>query len=69
MTEKPKKIGEQLRQAIEDTGLTGSRIAEDFGICQPTISRFLSGTRRNIRLDTVESLCEGLGLELRKIGS
>ena len=30
-----------------------------------TIQRFLDGTRPNIRIDTVDKLCEHLGLELR----
>lgn len=58
-------ISEQLRDAIEATDVTLYRIAKDAEVDWGTLKRFVDGTRPNIRIDTVDKLCECLGLELR----
>ena len=58
-------ISAQLRAAIKATDATFYRIAKDAGIDWGTLQRFTDGTRPNIRIDTVDKLCEHLGLELR----
>ena len=70
MAKRKKKptVSETLRQAIEDNwanGVTSYRIAKNSGIDQGTIDRFVFGERPNIRIDTVNRLCEALGLELK----
>ena len=58
-------ISDQLRSAIEGRTTTLYRIAKDADVDWGTVQRFLDGTRPNIRIDTVDRLCERLGLELR----
>ena len=70
MAKRKKKltVSETLRKTIEDnwkTGVTSYRIAKNSDIDQGTIDRFVSGERPNIRIDTVDRLCEALGLELK----
>jgi DNA-binding Xre family transcriptional regulator len=61
-------ISDQLRKAIEAREATLYRIAKDSAVDWGTLQRFLDGTRPNIRVDTVDKLCEHLGLELRPRG-
>lgn len=58
-------IRDQLRAAIDASDVTLYRIAKDAQVDWGTIQRFIDGTRPNIRIDTVERLCEYLGLELQ----
>ena len=58
-------ISDQLRAAIDKADVTLYRIAKDSQVDWGTIQRFMDGTRPNIRIDTMERLCEYLGLELR----
>ncbi len=58
-------ISDQLRAAIDKADVTLYRIAKDSQVDWGTIQRFIDGTRPNIRIDTMERLCEYLGLELR----
>jgi DNA-binding phage protein len=58
-------VSEQLRKAIEGADDTYYRIAKDAGVDWGTLQRFVTGERANIRIDTVDKLCEALGLELR----
>ncbi len=58
-------ISDQLRAAIEAEDVTYYRIAKDAEVDWGTLQRFLDGRRPNIRIDTVDKLCEHLGLELR----
>ncbi len=58
-------ISDQLRAAIDKADVTLYRIAKDSRVDWGTIQRFMDGTRPNIRIDTMERLCEYLGLELR----
>lgn len=41
----PKKLTDQLRQAIDDSGLTRYRIAQETGISEATLSKFYLGQR------------------------
>jgi hypothetical protein len=59
------KISDQLRRAIEAEDVTLYRIAKDADVDWGTLKRFLDGTRPNVRIDTVDKLCEELGLELQ----
>ncbi len=59
-------VSDQLREVIEATDATYYRIAKDAEIDWGTLQRFVDGRRPNIRIDTIEKLCEYLGLELRR---
>lgn len=61
-------ISEQLRAAIEAADDTYYRIAKDAEVDWGTLQRFVDGRRPNIRIDTIDKLCEYLGLELRPKG-
>jgi hypothetical protein len=58
-------ISYQLRAAIQAQDLTLYRIAKDSDVDWGTLQRFLDETRPNIRIDTVEKLCDYLDLELQ----
>ena len=58
-------ISDQLRAAIEGRDVTLYRVAKDTGVNWSALQRFVDGTRPNIRIDTVDKLCESLGLELQ----
>ncbi|MHB8969722.1 MAG: helix-turn-helix domain-containing protein [Pirellulaceae bacterium] len=45
MAKKPRLISDQLRQAIDESGLTRYRISKETGISQVTLSRFYHGER------------------------
>ncbi len=57
-------LGEQLRRAIKDSGLTPYRIAADAGVDRAAMTRFVNGDR-GLTLDTASRITEYLGLELR----
>jgi DNA-binding Xre family transcriptional regulator len=58
-------ISSQLKAAIKATDATFYRIAKDAGVDWGSLQRFVDGRRQNIRIDTVDKLCECLGLELQ----
>ena len=58
-----KKMTDQIRQAIDDSGLTRYRIAQDTGIDESTLAKFYHGTR-GLSLDNLDRLCEYLGLRI-----
>ncbi len=58
-------ISDRLRAAIDAADVTLYRIAKDASVDWGTIQRFMDGTRPNIRIDTLERLCEYLGLDLQ----
>ncbi len=61
----PRRIDDQLRQAIEASGLTRYELWKKSGVSQASLSRFLHG-ERDLRLGPAAALCEVLGLELRE---
>jgi hypothetical protein len=52
-----------LRRAIRRMGRSSYAVAAASGVCQPVLSRFLSG-KRTITLETAEKLCRFLGWSL-----
>ena len=56
-------LPDQLRQAIEDSGLSSSEIARQAEISHAQVLRFLSG-ERDLRLETAGLICQALGLAL-----
>ncbi len=58
-------ISDQLRQAIGDADETYYAIAKGADVNWSAIQRFANNERPNIRIDTVDRLCDYLGLELR----
>lgn len=58
-----KMFSEQLRQAIEQCGLTRYRISQLTGIDQAALSRFHNG-KAGLPLASIDILCELLGARL-----
>jgi DNA-binding phage protein len=61
------KPSEQLRAAIEASGLTAYRLAQDTGVSVDSIQRWLNG-ERSMKLETFDALCVALGLKLVAAG-
>ena len=57
------KMTDQLRQAIDDSGLTRYRISQDTGIDESALAKFYNG-RRGLSLDHIDQLWEYLGLTI-----
>jgi len=53
----------QLRQAIDDSGLTRYRIAKETGVSQSTLAQFYNG-RRGLSMDALDALGEFLQLKI-----
>lgn len=57
-------VSEQLRRAVETCGETRYRIAQQTGINESTLSRFVA-SGRGLSMDNCDLLCAYLGLELK----
>ncbi len=60
---KRKKLTDQLRQAIDDSGLTRYRIAQETGISEATLSKFHLG-QRGLSMEALNALGEYLQLTI-----
>jgi plasmid maintenance system antidote protein VapI len=61
-----KLISETLRASIQSDVRSVTRIAEDAGVPQPVLSRFVRG-ERDVTLGTADKLAAALGLELKPL--
>jgi plasmid maintenance system antidote protein VapI len=66
--EKPTDLGDQLRAAFADSGLSRFELARRAGVSYAIVHRFM-GSDRTITLDTASKLAEVLGVELRRVRS
>ena len=55
-------MSDQIREAIERSGLSRYRICKDTGIDKAALSRFMAGT--GITTDTIDKLADYLDLEI-----
>ena len=62
---KKQTVTEQLRNTIEKSGLTHYRIGKMSSVPPNVLDRFINGQRKCLRSDTIDRLCEALGLELK----
>lgn len=60
-------MSEQLRRAVETCGETRYRIAQETGIPESTLSRFVA-SGRGLSMGNTDRLCAYLGLELKAKG-
>jgi len=60
------RLSQALRDALRTSGKSMYQIAQDAGVSQIVLSRFLSG-ERDIRMATADKLAEALGLMLDKV--
>lgn len=63
MARKPKTISDQVRQAIDASGLTRYEIAKRAGIDQSALSKFYHG-QRGITTETLDKIAKVLGLRI-----
>ncbi len=64
MTKQPSiKMTDQIRRAIDESGLTRYRIAHDTGIDESTLAKFYHG-QRGLSLDNLDRLCGYLRLRI-----
>lgn len=64
MAQKPKTLSEQILHAMETCGQTRYRIAQETGIAESALSRFVHG-ERGLGLRSLETLLDYLELEVR----
>lgn len=55
-------IADQLRKAVNQSGMSGNALAKAAGVSQPAISRFLQGS--DIKFSAADKLAAYIGLEL-----
>lgn len=55
---------DRITNLINDNDLNVSKLSTLAGISRSTLSKFLSGQRKYIRLDIIEYICEGLNIKL-----
>ncbi len=55
----------RIKNLIEEKNINVSKLSTMAGISRSTLSKFLSGKRKIIRLDMIEYICEGLNMKLK----
>ena len=58
-----KKLSDQLRQAIDDSGLTRYRIAKETGIDESALAKFYN-KHRGLSMEALDQIGEYLGLAI-----
>ena len=56
----------RINNLITERNINVSRLSTMAGISRSTLSKFLAGKRKIIRLDIIEYICEGLNISLTK---
>ena len=59
-----KPLTDQLRQAIDDSGLTRYRIAKETGVSESTLAQFYNG-QRGLSMEAMNALGECLQLTIK----
>jgi len=60
---RPKKLTDQIRQAIDDSCVTRYRIAQDTGIDESALAKFYNG-HRGLSMEALNALGEYLNLTI-----
>jgi len=66
LTQIEQRLESELRKYMLETGVSQNAMAELAGVHASSVSRFLSGKRSGLSLETAGLLCEYLGLRLGK---
>ena len=56
----------RIKNLIEERNLNVSKLSTMAGISRATLSKFLSGQRKYLRIDIIEYICEGLNIKLKE---
>jgi len=59
-------IADILRKVTRQRQLSVYQIAKETGLNQSGLNQFFNGTKDDLRLSTVQVLCDYLGLEIRQ---
>jgi hypothetical protein len=62
----PGRFSQALKEALQASDKSMYQIAQDAGVSQIVVSRFLSG-ERDIRMATADKLAEALGLKVASV--
>lgn len=60
-----KAVRIRIANLIEEKNLNVSKLSTMAGISRATLSKFLSGQRKYLRIDIIEYICEGLDIKLK----
>ena len=63
MSKQRKKLSEQIRQAVDASGLSRYRISKELGIAESTMSRFMSG-QGGLSQEYIDALADLLDLHI-----
>ena len=55
----------RINNLIDERNLNVSKLSKLAGISRSTLSKFLAGKRKIIRLDMIEYICEALNMKLK----
>lgn len=55
----------RITNLIDERNINVSKLSTLAGISRSTLSKFLAGKRKIIRLDMIEYICEGLNMKLK----
>ena len=58
-------VRKKITNLIEERNINVSKLSTMAGISRSTLSKFLAGKRKIIRLDIIENICEGLNIKLK----
>jgi predicted transcriptional regulator len=58
------KLSDQIRQAVDDSGLSRYRIAKELGIVESAISKFMAG-KGGLSMEVLDRLADLLDLNLK----
>jgi transcriptional regulator with XRE-family HTH domain len=63
MEKRTAKLSDQIRRAVDASGLSRYRISKELGIAESTMSRFMSG-KGGLSMDSIDALAALLGLNI-----
>lgn len=58
-------IRTRILNLLETYNITVSKLSTLSGISRATLSKFLNGQRKYLRIDIIELICEGLNIKLK----
>jgi predicted XRE-type DNA-binding protein len=64
MSKERSKLSDQIRQAVDDSGLSRYRICKTLEIAESTMSRFMAG-KGGLSLEVLDALADLLNLNLK----
>lgn len=56
----------RITNLIKEKNINVSKLSTMAGISRATLSKFLSGQRKYLRIDIIEYICEGLNMKLKE---